>query len=317
MNKIKLMLSLTAAMVLSAAVSAQTLDEVNNKFNEGGAALQAKEYDKAATLFMQVIQEGATLGPESANTVKQAQTYAIQAYLIQGRAAAAAGNLDAAVEPLAKAQDLAQLYGNQQLLTNARQTLGQIYAAMGAEAYNTENYAKAIEIFAQGYATDPRNTDMALNLASSYAKTGDLEKAIEVFDSIIALETTHSRYVEPAQKARSEKVTVVLVPAAAAAGEGNLEEVVRLTDLIPEDPTGAMLRLQVANNKKDYRSVIQYGEAAAALQTDEEMRSNAYFLLGAAYQNQDNKAKAIESFRKVTAGPNAAQARTLITELNK
>jgi tetratricopeptide (TPR) repeat protein len=108
-----------------------------------------------------------------------------------------------------------------------------------------------------------------------------------------------------------------LVKVSEAAAANNLEEVVRLTELIPEDPAGAMIRLQVTNNSKDYRAVTEFGDKVAELQTDDEMKSNAYFLLGAAYQNLDNKAKAIEAFRKVTAGANASQARTLITELSK
>lgn len=317
MNKIKSILSLAAAMVLSVAVSAQTLDEVNNKFNEGGAALQAKDYEKAATLFTQVIQEGATLGADAATVVKQAQTYVAQAYFLQGRTAAAARTFDAAIVSLEKARDLSEQYDNATMNGNASRLLGQVYEAMGAEAFNAENYEKAIEIFGQGYTADPRNTKMAMNLALSYDKTGNLEKAIEVYDAVIALGPTHSRYEEAAKTAAEEKAKTIIARASAAGAEGNLEEVVRLTELIPENPTGALLRVQVANNKKDYRSVIQYGEAAAALQTDEDMKSTAYFLLGAAYQNQDNKAKAIESFRKVTAGSNAAQARTLIAELNK
>ena len=315
MNKIKLIGSLVVAMVLSVAVSAQTLEEVNEKFNEGGAALQAKDYAKAGALFLEVVQQGAVVGADAAGTVQNAKQYAVQSFFRQGQTLAAANDLDNAIPALTKASELGELYGVANVGRQATQMLGQVYFAMGANAYNTEDYPKAIEIFGQGYAADPTNTDMALNLARSYNKQGDLAKAVEVYDAVIALEDRHSRYVEPAKEARAEKATAVLVKASEAAAANNLEEVVALTDLIPEDPTGALMRLQVANNNKDYRSVIQYGEAAAALQTEDDKKSDAYFLLGAAYQNQDNKAKAIESFRKVTAGANAAQARSLISSL--
>jgi tetratricopeptide (TPR) repeat protein len=317
MNKIKLILSLTAAMVLSGAVAAQTLDEVNNKFNEAGAAMQARDFEKSAALFEEAIQMGAVVGADAQPVITQAQTYLLQSLIQAGSAAATSGDFPKSTELLGRARDRAELYGNNQLQLMAGQRLGQVFRSWGADAYNNQRYDEAIDIFGQGYAADPRNTDMALNLADSYAKTGDLEKALEVYDAVIALESTHSRYAEPAAAARAAKATAVLVKASEAVAANNLDEVVRLTDLIPDDPTGAMLRLQLANNSKNYQAVIQYGEAAAELQTDPDMKSNAYFLLGAAYQNLDNKAKAIESFRKVTSGVNAAQARTLITTLQQ
>lgn len=317
MNKIKMILSLAAATMLSAAVSAQTLDEVNAKFNEAGAAMQGRDFGKAATLFDEAIQLGATVGADAQPVINQAQTYLLQSLIQGGSAAAQAQNFDEAIRLLGQARERAELYGNTQLQLMAGQRLGAVYLVSGADAFNNERYDEAIEIFGAGYAVDPRNTDMAINLASSYNKVGNLEKALEIYDAVIALEGTHSRYAEAAAKARAARSTAVLVKASEAATAGNTDEALRLAGLIPDDPTAAMLRLQVANNAKNYQAVTEFGDAAAEVQTDDEAKSNAYFLLGAAYQNLGNKVKAIEAFRKVTAGPNAAQARTLIGTLQQ
>ncbi|MCD8186602.1 MAG: tetratricopeptide repeat protein, partial [Rikenellaceae bacterium] len=297
-------------------VSAQTMGEITEKYNEAGAALQAKEFEKAAEVFAQVIDEAATV-EEAGEILIQSQRYLPTALLFTGRTLAAAQQYDAAIEKLTEARDRAEMYGNDQVERQSTQMIGQIYFASGADAYNNERYSEAVEIFAKGFEADPTNTDMALNLARSYDKLDDLEQSVEVYNSIIALEGRHSRYVEAVAEAKKEVSEAVLVRAAAAGAAGNLEEVVRLTELIPEDAAGALLKVQVANNKKDYRSVIQYAPEAAELQTDEEKKSEINFYLGAAYQNTDNTAKAIESFRKVTAGPNAAQARQMVSDLSK
>jgi len=316
MNKIKLAASLFAAVVLTLGVSAQTMGEITEKYNQAGAALQAKEFEKAATLFSEVIDEAATVD-EAAELLMQSQRYLPTALLYTGRTYAAQQQYDQAIAKLSEARDRAEMYGNDQIERQATQLIGQIYFASGADAYNNERYAEAVDIFAKGFEADPTNTDMALNLARSYDKLDDLDKSVEVYNSIIALEGRHSRYAEAVAEAKKEVAEAVLVRAAAAGAEGNLEEVIRLTELIPENEDGALLRVQVAINKKDYRSVIQYAPEAAELQTNDEKKSEIYYSLGAAYQNTDNTAKAIESLRKVTAGPNVATARQMVTDLSK
>ena len=75
--------------------------------------------------------------------------------------------------------------------------------------------------------------------------------------------------------------------------------------------------IQSATNQQNWRRIIEFGDAAANAQTNEDNKSTIYFYLGAAYQNVENNAKAIESYRKVTSGPNLANARQQITNLSK
>lgn len=321
MNKIKLMVLLFVATGLTAGLSAQTLDEVTAKYNEAGAALQAREFEKAAGLFEQVIQQGALVGADAQATVNNAQTHLMQSLIQTGSAYASQQNFPKAIEFLQKAAERSELYGNAQLMRTATQRLGLVYFASGADAYNNERYEEAIKIFSEGFAADDTNTDMGLNLARSYDKMDSLEKAIETYGNIIALESRHSRYAEPAKVAKEELGLAVLERASKAAAAGDLDGAINFTTMALEvDPTNAaaqLMRLQMTNNKKDYKAIIEYGEAAAEAQTDDALKSDAYFMLGAAYQNQGNTPKAIEAFRKVTAGSNAAQARSLISELNK
>ena len=316
MNKLKLMASLFAAVVLAAGLSAQTLDEVNTKFNEAGAKLQAKDFVGAIPLLEDVIKQGGEVGADAAETVTQAQKFLPVAYYQVGGGMAAQSKFDEAVAALTKARDLGELYGNVQVSRGAAQMIGKVYFAQGASAYNADDYAKAIEIFSKGYEADPTNTDMAMNLARSYDKSGELEKAVEVYQGVIGLESRHSRYAEPAAEAKNELAIAVLAKASEAS---DWEDVVRLTDMVlsvdPQNEMANLMRLQIANNLKNYRAVTEYGDAAAEAQTDPEKKSDAYFLLGAAYQNLDNKAKAIEALRKVTAGSNVAAARKLISDL--
>lgn len=316
MTKVKFLLSLAAAAALTVNLSAQTLEDINKFVADGAAAAQAKDYAKAVESLTQAVEQGASIDG-AAETVTKARGFLTQVYYLRGTAAAKTNDFKNAIADLTQARDLAELSGNLNLQRQAAQLIGQVFFASGADAYNNERYAEAVEIFAQGFEADPRNTAMALNLARSYDKLDSLEKSVEVYNSVIALEGTHDRYAEPAAEAKKEVAEAVLVRAAAAGGEGNLAEVIRLSELIPTDPAAALLRVQVANNQKNYPAVIESAPAAAELQTDEAKKSDIYFLLASAYQNTENVAKALENYRKVTAGDNAAQARTMITELSK
>lgn len=61
--------------------------------------------------------------------------------------------------------------------------------------------------------------------------------------------------------------------------------------------------------------VVAKGADAYAAQTDDTKKSDVAFLIGVAYQNKGNNAKAAEWLRKVTAGSNVAAAKELLTSV--
>lgn len=321
MNKLKLTLSLFAAVMFTVGASAQSVDDVNAKFNEAGAKLQAKDFAAAIPLFEEVVSLGTQVGADAAETVTQAQKYLPMCFFYNGMAQAKENQFEAALASFTQAQEKGELYGDLKTSRNAAQMIGQSYMAMGGNAYNAKDYAKAAEIFAKGYAAAPNNTKLGLYLADSYDKLDSLNKAIDVYKSIIALEQKHSRYAEDANQAKKDLTLAMLARASKAAEANNLDEVVQYTGVIleydPSNEIATLLRVQTANNNKNYKAVTEYGDAAAEAQTDAVKKSDAYFLLGAAYQNLDNKAKAIEAFKKVTAGANVAAAKQLVTDLSK
>lgn len=85
----------------------------------------------------------------------------------------------------------------------------------------------------------------------------------------------------------------------------------------PTNPAASLMRIQVATNNQDWAHVIEWGEAAAAAQTDPADMSDIYFMLGAAYQNSENKDAAVATYRKVTEGSHVADAKAQIEILTK
>ncbi len=316
MNKIKIALA-AIALVAAGSISAQ---DINAKYAEAAEAVKAKNFAVAVPLFEQVISEG--LDTEGAETIVAGAKQALpQAIFMTGGAAMQAGKHDEALAAFTKAAELAELYGNVGVLNNARTWISRTVMAQGASAFNAKDYAAAAAIFQKGYDANPNDTALALNLAMSYSGLKDFDKSGAIYKNIIELGGRDSRFEADAAKAKENWSLDVLEKASESAKAGAFQAAIDATDellaAIPTDAAASLTRLQAYNSMKNYAKVAELGDATAEAQTTDEARSGVYYLVGAAYQNQQNFAKAIEAYRKVTAGENVAAAKAQITELQK
>lgn len=314
---------LLAAIAVFGAVelSAQTVNEVNTKYNEAVALIQNKNYAGAIPVLEQAVEMGLNAGADAASTVTAAQKLLPTCYFQNGLSLCKTGNFDNALASLDKAVMYSQLFQDFKTEANARKLISQTYTFMGAKAFNEKDWAKAIEIFSKGYESNPKDTDLALYLAESYAASGDYENGLKVYRDVMALEQQHSRYAEPAAQAKEKYVYYQLLRASEAASESDKEGVYAAIDeLLTVDPTNAqaqLLRIQTATNAQDWANVIAWGEAAAEAQTDADVQSDIYYMLGAAYQNTENKEAALATYAKVTSGNSVAAAKTQVDILTK
>ena len=181
----KLFLSV-AALFAVCIVSAQ--EGVVASYNKGAEMLQSKNYPEAAKLFQKVIDEGmASEDATELNCVETAKKYLPTCYQGMGTRAAAQGNYDEAIANLSKAAEVAELYGNVAALKKANTILAKVYQAQGGTAFNNKDYAAAAEIFAKGYAADPKNTQMALWLGTCYCELKDYDKGMEILEKVAGI----------------------------------------------------------------------------------------------------------------------------------
>lgn len=314
-------LFVAVAATFAVSFTAQANDEVVNTYNKAAELVGAKNFAGAIPLFEQVIAKGLDAGPEMLENVQNAQKMLPTCYFFNGMMMAQQKNYEGAVEQLQKSAELAELYGDEPAMIKAKGMVSKIVSVMAAEAFNAKDYAKAASIFEKGYKANPTDTALGMNLAKSYCEMGDLEKGLTVYKEIVALESRNSKYAEAAAAAKKDAAYYIMLDAAKAAGEKNYDKAVADAEsIIAFDPTNAqanMLLLQSFTNLKAYDKIIEVGDKAIAAQTTPALVSDAAFLVGAAYQNKENKAKAIELYRKVTVGPNVATAKAQITALSK
>ena len=196
---------LVSVIALFGAVSLSAQD-VTAIYNEAAAAFGAKNFTEAATKFEQVIDQGMD-NESAASMVATAKSTLPKCYFMLGGGALKTKNYDEALKNFEKSAELAELYGDMNQMAKSNGWVAKIYQIQGGDAFNNKDYATASEIFAKGYAADPDNTGMALNLAMSYCEmamsSGDMaqyEKGMEVYEAIAA--KTHPKYAEDVAKAK-------------------------------------------------------------------------------------------------------------------
>ncbi len=310
----KILVSVIALMG-AFTLSAQDLATV---YNEGAAAYGAKDYATAIPKFQQVIADGENdeLAEELVAGAKKALPACYQSL---GTRAASQGNYDEAIANLSKGAELAEEYGDTRRVASINNILAKVYQVQGGSAFNEKDYAKAAEIFAKGYAANPRNTDMALNLAMSYCESGAYAKGMEVYENVAAMNP--EKFADAIAKAKEMMTLYTNNEVAKLQTANDHEGIVAMADaLLAKNPANALaekVRLQAYASMKDYDKVIELGEQAAAAQTDPEDKSLMYFTLGAAYNAKEMKPQAIDALKQVTAGPALESAKSTLAELSK
>ncbi len=312
----KLILSLMAVVVAISAMAQSA--ETTAKYNEAVEAWGAKNFPVAAAAFEVVIEKG--IDEDGAmDVVATAKKNLPTCYYQMGLANAKAKELDAAIVNLTKSAQYAELYDDPVGVNKARTVMGRIYQMQGGTAFNAKDYAAAIPIFEKGVTANPRDTKMSNWLGVCYCETGDMAKGMAIFAKIIEMGATNSRYAADAEQAKSNTELYINNKVAELQGAKDYDGVIAMADELlvanPSNATAAFVRLQAYMDKKDYNKVIADGEAAAAIQTTEEGKSDVYFILAAAYNTKDMKSQAIATFKKVTAGTNAATAQATVKEL--
>ena len=305
---------------------AQAQSVVEN-YNAATKAVEAKDYAKAAQLFESVIAEGSEEEDETiAGCVKNAQNNLPVVYTRLGSAAAGAATkaTDAkvkdakfaeAIAHLEKAVAKAKSYRNTKAATAANNMIGKVYQVQGGTYFNAGDFAKAIEVFAKGYSADKKNTALAMMLAESYFKSNNYAEGVKVCAEVAALPSPKYDAAIAEAKAKMGQYTNNKIAELQKAND--FDGIIAMSETIADKALAQKVLVQAYFLKKDYDKVIELGETAAAAQSDEADKSAIYFNLGSAYNAKENKAKAIETLKKITAEPYATPAKGALAELSK
>lgn len=312
--RIKSLIAALAALVVSSSAFAQ--DDITTLWNKAAAAVNAKNYAEAVVALEATLE--AAYNADNFEMAEKAQKLIPNCYFRIGLSKVNS-DPNAALADLYKADEVAMLYNDAKTSRNAKNAISKVYKMLGAKSYNGKDYAAAVEVFAKGYEANPQDTELALYLATSYCELKDFENGVKVYTDIIALEKRHSKFAEPAAKAKADLSNYLLVKAQEEFGAANKEAAyATLETLIGADPTNAtsqMYRLQKAAEMQDWDNVIAWSELALGVMTTPEQLSDVYYLVAVAYDSKNENQLAVDNYNLVIEGDKLAPAKARAAEL--
>ena len=309
----RLIMTVVALMGVT-TLFAQT--DVVATFQQGVANAKAQNYTEAIAQFQEIIDASWDIEEPDTNQQKAivgSKKFIVTCYNKMGVAAVNAKNYDEAVANFSEAANLAELYEDVAAMNKNRALVGQVYQVQGADAFNSEDYATAIEVFSKGYAADPRNTEMALNLAESYFKSDMYQEGMKICTKIAGMNA--DKFAEAIAAAQEKMHMYTNNEVAKLQMANDYDGIIVMAEQLDDKAMAAKITLQAYYGKKDFNKMVELSESALAAQTTDEGRSDIYYLLGVAYNEKEQFDQAIAAMKNVTAGANVANAQAVIAAL--
>jgi tetratricopeptide (TPR) repeat protein len=309
----KLIMTVVALM---GATSLFAQSDIVALFSQGLGNAKAGNFTEAIAQFQEVIDASWDIEEPDANQQKAitgSKKFIVTCYNKLGVAAFNAKNYDEAIENFTMAADAAEMFDNVVDMNKNRTYVGQMYQAKGADAFNSEDYATAIAVFSKGYEADPRNTDMALNLAESYFKSDMYQEGMKICTKISQLNAEKFGEAIAAAQAKMDMYTNNQVAKLQMAND--YDGIIAMAEQLDDAAMAAKITMQAYYGKKDFNKMIELATAALEAQVTDEGRSDINYLLGVAYNEKEMFDQAVAAMRNVTAGNNLANAQAVITAL--
>lgn len=310
----KRLIMTVVALMGATTLFAQT--DVVATFQQGLANAKGGNFADAIAQFEQVIEASYDIDEPDANQMKAiagSKKFLVTCYNKMGLADINAKAYDAAIEHFTDAANYAELYEDIAAMNKNRALIGQVYQVQGADAFNSEDYATAIAVFSKGFEADPRNTDMALNLAESYFRSNMYQDGMRICTSIAALNA--DKFAEAIAEAQAKMDMYTNNEVAKLQMANDYDGIIAMAEQLDDVAMAQKITMQAYYGKKDYAKMVELSEAALAAQTTDEGRSDVYYLLGVAYNEMEQFEKAIAAMKSVTAGGNVANAQAVIAAL--
>ena len=310
----KKLIMTVVALMGATALFAQT--DVVATFQQATANAKASNYTEAIAQFEAVIEAGWDIMEPDANQLKAIQgskKFIVTCYNKMGVAAVNAKEYEAAIEHFTNAANYAELYEDAAAMNKNKSMIGQVYQVQGADAFNSGDYATSIEVFSKGYAADPRNTEMALNLAESYFRSDMYQEGMKICTKIAGMNA--DKFADAIAEAQSKMDMYTNNEVAKLQMANDYDGIIAMAAELEDAALAAKITMQAYYGKKDFGKMVEYSAVALEAQTTDEGRSDINYLLGVAYNEMGQFDAAIAAMQKVTAGNNVANAAAVIEVL--
>lgn len=292
--------------VFTFTANAQTKAEAAQKYNDGVAAYNAKNYSVAITAFSGAIEMAGQVGEEANDVVEGAGKLLPTAYLQNSLQLAKVKKYTEAIESINSAVAEGNKYKDASTVAKANRLLPQLYRILGNQELTAENYEKALDYYNKALSLTPDATNSLLGVGLVYSKLNQLDSSLVYFDKCIEVGKRTNK-LDEVEKATMQARDMLLEKAAAAEKDKKYEEALadfeKVLNYAPQSEI-AYYRIALCNY-----SLSKWDEAETAANKALEFTLNPtekgkiYFMLAGIGEAKTDVPSACENYKKAMVDP--------------
>lgn len=315
--KKRALIIVTALILASGAIFAQTLTDVINEFNAGVESLNSQSYETALEQFNESLELSDAVGEEADDMKEQAREQIVGTYYRQAITLMKRKQYDQALPALENTVALSAEYDKKpEYAENAKKYLPSLYLREGNVQRAQGNFDEALGFFDKALEMQPELYKAHQGKGIVYKETNDIDKMLGEFSIAKekALAKGDQAFISDINSAINghyreliEEELMMIDPE-----ESDYTFLIDICDeAIEANENNGYAYWQAAmayNKMVDYDTAIEYAEKGVAVETDPVMLSALYYELGQAYQNTVRYTDACEAYNKVTEEPFTTRA---------
>ena len=294
----RIFLLFVAAVMAAGVASAQDINKAIEAANSGNEAFQMGEYALAIEAFKNSLTIAEGLGEQGAEHANTCKTAICNIYLAHAKSLIKAGDFANALTKLEETISVAEGYGAEDTVADAKSLIPNVYMAQGNSALKAKDMATAIASYTKVTELDPTNGDAYLLLGRAYAATGKLDEAVKAYETAAVNGEETS--------AKKQLSTLFLKNAQACLKKQDFKAVIEnalKANSYLENANAYKLAASAAQKLGNNAQCIEFYEKYLGIKPDAKDAAGVTFTIAALYQQSGNKAKAVEYYEKVANDP--------------
>ena len=323
-NKFFQYLALIVAFIATSTVSAQTINEAKQAFNDGLAAREAGNYDESIAKIESCIEQLDAILEEDEENEEADELLGNAEELLptvkyqKAKITFEAKDMNNALEQFKEALKSGESYGNQTVIDNCNKYLTQIYYIRGGSKYKAKDFEAAVAEFDKALEYDP-NFAKAFYYKMAIAKNNDEDVLVKenADKGLTAAEVSNDK--KTAEKISNSATAYYLNKGIDAKKAGKYQSAAdNFNQAIVYDDKNVNAYYYLASSKNELKSwndAIEAAKKGIELETSPSENAKIYYELGTAYVGINDNANACSAFKKAAVGQYAEAANYQIQQL--
>lgn len=306
MTKVLIPFSVLVLFSLNALAQA-TINDGIAAFNKGLEERQAENYSEALKLFGEALSVTDELGEEGDELRMKIETLLPGVHYQIGMALYNEKKMDEAISKFKETIDIANAYGDIEVVNKASKALSQLYYYQGSVNYKQKMFSEALDFYHKSIELQPENVKAYYMIAAAYKGLDDDENVLAAAKKSIEIAKAgnDNKYYQGSMKLGRD---YFLIKAKKAKDAKEIDDAIRFLksslEFDGENATTYFLMVQIYSSMQNWDETIAAAEKGLTFEKDDPTeQAKFYYEMGNAFLGKEDNENACNAFKKAAVGP--------------